>query len=86
MNLKKAKGTDGELGTKQGLIRILEFCAGDVRTLALKGRFRCLLQVLVHIAKQSQMRGRRGMSIRLPPNWPQEGLLGIEKAEKRVWR
>lgn len=80
-NLRAMKETTGP--QKQTLLKLYEFVTGEQPdTLQLRGRHRCYHKFGKFNKHRNESRGRRGISLTLPPNWPEDGtyqILGLSK-------
>ena len=74
-NLRSLRDPDAM--SKQGILRIIEFCAGKDSEYELKGKLRCYNRLTANFRELAEERGHRGLLLPLPPNWPDDGLATV---------
>ena len=74
-NLRSLKGAEG---SKEGLMRILEFSTALPPDFALKGSLRCYNRLGSVIAERGSKLGRRSALLSLPPDWQEQGIVYIK--------
>ena len=74
-NLRSMKGLDG---SKEGLMRILEFATGLPPDLPLTGSLRCFNRLAIMIAEKAKLLGRRSALLTIPPDWDMQGLVHLK--------
>lgn len=75
---KLRSSRDASLSSKHGLLALLEFATGLTPDFLLAGRFKCENRLVALCQRRALDRGRRVLSVSLPPDWVEEGLAFVD--------
>lgn len=71
--------------SKANYCQLIEFATGCDCEYVINGQMRLWSKFLAYLEAQHVARGKRGLQIRLPPDWEARGLYGLAARDGEVW-